>query len=97
MVKTNLCLYYAKNRPASFAEPQCTELLSGEAPSADSLNVLGLLRMDLGRLDEAGRDLENAIKLRPSWGILYAHLSVVRSRQGRLADAEAAPEGIFFC
>lgn len=90
MVKTNLCLYYAKNRPASFAEPQCTELLSGEAPSADSLNVLGLLRMDLGRLDEAGRDLENAIKLRPSWGILYAHLSVVRSRQGRLADAEAA-------
>lgn len=85
---TNLCLYYVKNSTVEIAERHCTELLEATPPTAEGYNILGLLRTETGRIDDGIAYFEKAIKLRPDWGILHAHLAMALSKAGRTVEAE---------
>lgn len=85
---TNLCLHYVKNSTIEIAERQCTDLLEATPPTAEGYNILGLLRTETGRIDDGIAYFEKAIRLRPDWGILHAHLAMALSKAGRTVDAE---------
>ena len=85
---SNLCLYYINNADKPTAERRCTELLEATPPSAEAYNILGMLRNDVGKFDEAAAFLERGLKMNPNWAILYLNYSVALSKQGKLEDAE---------
>ena len=86
----NLCLHHVKRSPAEIAERQCSELLANVPPTPDGYNVLGILRSQVGKLDDAADFFEKGLKISPDWGILSANLSMVRSKKGQLVEAESA-------
>ena len=92
---TNLCLHYLKNAPANIAEPRCAELLEATPPSPESNNLLGYLRTETGKYDQAVQNYQAAIRLRPDWGILYANLSDTLARQGKPDEAEKSLQKAF--
>ena len=63
-------------------------------PNPEALYALfinrGALRYAEGKLDEAGRDFERAIALRPGHYKAIANLALLRKKQGRLSDALVA-------
>lgn len=85
---TNLCLHYLSKTPPEIAEPRCTELLEQTPPSPESNNVLGYLRTQTGKYEQAVQNYQAAIRMRPDWGILYANLSDTLAKQGKPEEAE---------
>ena len=85
---TNLCLHHIKRSDTGTAEGRCSELLLATPPSAEAFNILGLLRSDVGRQDEAVSFFNKALAINPNWGILYANRALAFARQGRLAEAD---------
>lgn len=85
---TNLCLHYLSKTPPEIAEPRCTELLEQTPPSPESNNLLGYLRTQTGKYDQAVQNYQAAIRMRPDWGILYANLSDTLAKQGKPEEAE---------
>jgi tetratricopeptide (TPR) repeat protein/tRNA A-37 threonylcarbamoyl transferase component Bud32 len=64
--------------------------LSPESP--ESLNVRGDIYRSLGRLDEAAKDYERMIELRPKAPDAYIGLALVLAKQGKVKEAEACYE-----
>jgi tetratricopeptide (TPR) repeat protein len=91
----NLCLYYIDNTSTEFAEQRCTELLEPSSPSPDAHNSLGVLRVGLGKYDEAVRSFEKSLELNPDDKSLYANISIARAKQGRLEEAEKSLQTVF--
>ena len=87
---SNLCLYYINNADKPTAERRCTELLEATPPSAEAYNILGMLRTDVGKFDEAAAFLERGLQMNPNWAILYLNYSVALSKQGKIDEAEKA-------
>lgn len=87
---SNLCLYYIKNADKPTAERRCTELLEATPPSAEAYNILGMLRTEVGKYDEAESLLERGLQMNPNWAILYLNYSVALSRQDNAEEAEKA-------
>lgn len=87
---SNLCLYYINNSDKPTAERRCTELLEATPESAESYNILGMLRTDIGKFDEAEAFLKRGLQMNPNWAILYLNYSVALSKQGKIEEAENA-------
>jgi len=85
---SNLCLHYLKYAAPQIAEKRCTELIEATPPTPEGQNILGFLRTETGKFDQAVANYQAAIKMRPTWGILYANLSETLARQGKPDEAE---------
>jgi tetratricopeptide (TPR) repeat protein/tRNA A-37 threonylcarbamoyl transferase component Bud32 len=64
--------------------------LSPESP--ETLNLRGDVYRSLGRLDEAAKDYQRMIELRPKAPDAYIGLALVLARQGQLEEAKACYE-----
>jgi tetratricopeptide (TPR) repeat protein len=64
--------------------------LSPESP--ESLNVRGDIYRSVGRLDEAAKDYQRVIELRPQWPDAYISLALVRAKQDKAEEAAACYE-----
>lgn len=53
------------------------------------LTNLGIVRLQLGKLDEAQASLERAAKLKPDDAVAYTYLGIVQDRQGNVDEAIA--------
>ncbi|MET0752393.1 MAG: tetratricopeptide repeat protein, partial [Pyrinomonadaceae bacterium] len=91
----NLCLYYIDNTNTEFAEQRCAELIEPSFPSPDAHNSLGVLRVELGKYDEAVRSFEKTLELNPNDTNIYANISVAQAKQGKLEDAEKSLQKVF--
>jgi len=89
-VMSNLCLYYINKSDKNTAEQRCTELLEATPPSAEAFSILGLLRTDVGKYDDAVNYFEKGIRMNPNWAILYLNYSLALSKLDRTEDAEKA-------
>lgn len=87
---SNLCLYYINNADKPTAERRCTELLEATPPSAEAYNILGMLRTDIGKFDDAASFLERGIQMNPNWAILHLNYAVALTKQNKIEDAEKA-------
>lgn len=85
---SNLCLHYVHHAPIETTEKRCAELFGAMPPSTESQNILGLIRTQAGKYDEAIQNFQNAAQLKPDWGIPYANASAAFVKQGRLDEAE---------
>ncbi len=85
---TNLCLHHFTKSAPDIAEARCSELLAQTPPSADANYVLGVLRRQTGKFDQAAQNFHTAIQMRPDWGILYTGLADTLARQGKPDEAE---------
>ena len=86
MPSTNAVAY---RRSAMYAQGQdafqkAMELGGG---SADTLNELAICLMELGKLDESGKRLSEALRLDPENPKIISNLAILSLRRGR--DAEA--------
>lgn len=90
LLLSNLCLYYINNADKPTAESRCTELLEATPPTAETYNILGMLRTDVGKFDDAESFLERGIQMNPNWAILYLNYSVALTKQNKVEDAEKA-------
>ncbi len=86
----NLCYYYVSNRDINVAERRCTELLEAMPPSAEVFKILGELRNETGKFDDALTYYDAALRINPNWAILYIDYSITLSKQGRTDEAEKA-------
>ncbi len=50
--------------------------------------VIGLLRVDLGRYDDALLSYSKALQIRPTTGIVYSNMAVAFSKKGNTDQAE---------
>src|SRR5262249_15033933 len=64
--------------------------LSPERP--ESLNFRGDIYRSLGRLDDAAKDYQRLIELRPKGPDAYISLALVLAKQGKVEEAEACYE-----
>ena len=92
---TNLCLHYLNKTAPEIAEPRCTQLLEATPPSPEAHNILGYLRTETGKFDQAVLNYQAAMRMRPDWGILYANLSDTLARQGKPDEAEKSLQKAF--
>jgi hypothetical protein len=91
----NLCLHYINNAPAETAEERCTELLEATSPSPEAQNTIGLLRVEIGKYEQALQSFQRALRLRPNAGIFYSNMSVPYAKMGRLDEAERSLQKAF--
>lgn len=91
----NLCLYYIDNTSTEFAEQRCAELIEPSFPFPDAHNSLGVLRVQLGKYDEALGSFEKSLELSPDDKNIYANISVAQAKQGKLEDAEKSLQIVF--
>ncbi len=87
---SNLCLHYINKSDIETAERRCTTLLQATPPSAESFNILGMLRADVGKYDDSLMFLESAISMNPNWAVVHLNYSVTLSKMGKTDDAEKA-------
>ncbi|CAN5604391.1 tetratricopeptide repeat protein [soil metagenome] len=90
---SNLCLYYVQKTNAVTADQKCTELLGSMPPSADAFQILGYLKTETGKYDEAVRLLQEASRLDPASGEIRLHLAQALARRGNTTEAEQTLEG----
>jgi tetratricopeptide (TPR) repeat protein len=48
---------------------------------------LGIAHLEKNEMEEAGRELEMAVKLNPAYALAHYNLGLVRAAQGRLDEA----------
>lgn len=83
-----LCRHYIDKTPAEYAERRCTELLENTSNYLESHNTIGLLRVELGRYDDALEAYRRALQVKPNSAIVYSNMSVAYSRKGDTEQAE---------
>jgi len=89
-VMDNLCLHYINTTEAQIAEQRCAEMLETTSPSPEVHNTLGLLRVEIGKYNEAVGSYLRAIKFSPNSGIFYSNLAVALAKLDKFDDAEKA-------
>ena len=83
-----LCRHYVDRTPAEYAERRCTELLDSTMNYAESHTTIGLLRVELGRYDDAIVSYRKALQIKPGFSSAYVNLSVAYARKGDAGEAE---------
>jgi len=72
------------------SETLWAHVVSLDPASAIAHNNLGFAYLQQGRLADAEREVQAALRLDPEWELAHANLAVVLLRQGRLAEAGEA-------
>jgi predicted O-linked N-acetylglucosamine transferase (SPINDLY family) len=72
------------------AEAACRRVLSRRPSDPDALQLLGVLALHAGRLDEAVDALRRALGVRPAWAEAYNNLGVALEARGQWVKAENA-------
>ena len=83
-----LCKHYIDKTPVENAERRCTELLDHTSNYLEAHNTIGLLRVELGRYDDALVSYRKALQIRPNAAIVYLNMSVAYSKKGDVEQAE---------
>lgn len=83
-----LCRHYIDKTPVEHAERRCTELLDNTSNYLEAHNTIGLLRVELGRYDDALRSYQKALQIKPNTAIVYSNMSVAYSKKGDIELAE---------
>jgi tetratricopeptide (TPR) repeat protein len=91
----NLCKHYIVKADQQTAERRCSELLEATSPSPEAHNTLGLLRVEIGKYDEALKSFQTALRLNPKAGIFYSNMSVAYAKLGKTDEAEKALQKAF--
>jgi protein O-mannosyl-transferase len=89
-IMSNLCLHYVVKSTPQIAEPKCVELLGKTPPNMEAFNILGMLRLQVGKYDEAVKDFQSASQMNAEWSVPFANLSTAYTKLGNLAEAENA-------
>ncbi len=84
-----LCRHYIDKTPVETAERRCTELLDGTSNYLEAHNTIGLLRVELGRYDDALVSYRKALQIKPNTALVYSNMSVAYSKKGDTEQAEA--------
>jgi protein O-mannosyl-transferase len=88
VIHTNLGVLYSDRGDWAGAEREWTLALGPGAPSAVTLNNLGLVRKNQKRYSEAADLFEQAMRLRPYYMAPYKNLAEMYAEMGRLDDAD---------
>ena len=83
-----LCRHYIDKTPVANAERRCTELLDHTSNYLEAHNTIGLLRVELGRYDDALVSYRKALQIRPNAAIVYANMAVAYAKKGDTELAE---------
>lgn len=83
-----LCRHYIDKTHVENAERRCTELLDKTSNYMESHNTIGLLRVELGRYDDALISYSKALQIRPNTAIVHSNISVALSKKGDTEQAE---------
>nr|MBA3353960.1 tetratricopeptide repeat protein [Blastocatellia bacterium] len=83
-----LCRHYIDKTYVENAERRCTELLDKTSNYMEAHNTIGLLRVELGRYDDALISYSKALQIRPDTGIVYSNMAVAFSKKGDTDQAE---------
>jgi tetratricopeptide (TPR) repeat protein len=83
-----LCRHYIDRTPTENAERRCTELLDKTSNYLEAHNTIGLLRVELGRYDDALKSYRKALAIKPNTGIVYSNMAVAFSKKGDTDQAE---------
>ncbi|HEY0427986.1 MAG TPA: tetratricopeptide repeat protein, partial [Pyrinomonadaceae bacterium] len=94
-LQNNLCRHYIDNASAEIAENRCAELIDATSPAPEAHNTLGLLRVEIGKYDEAVKSYQKAIKLKPDAAIFYSNMAVAYAKSGKIDEAEKALQKAF--
>jgi protein O-mannosyl-transferase len=89
-IMSNLCLHYVVKATPQIAEPKCVELLGQTPPNMEAFNILGMLRLQVGKYDEAVKNFQSASQINAEWSVPYANLSTAYIKLGNLTEAENA-------
>jgi protein O-mannosyl-transferase len=89
-IMSNLCLHYVVKATPQIAESKCVELLGQTPPNIEAFNILGMLRLQVGKYDEAVKNFQAASQINAEWSLPYANLSTAYTKLGNLAEAENA-------
>jgi protein O-mannosyl-transferase len=87
---SNLCLYYVAKADAATADRRCEELLGQMPPSVDSVQILGYLKVQTGKYDEAVRLFQDAERSNLQSGQTLLQLAQAEAFLGKPEDAERA-------
>jgi tetratricopeptide (TPR) repeat protein len=83
-----LCRHYIDKTPTENAERRCTELLDNTSNYFPAHNTIGLLRVELGRYDDAIASYKRALQVDPTAAIVHANMAVAYARKGDTDEAE---------
>ncbi len=86
-----LCKHYIDRTSAANAERRCTELLGNTTNYPEAHNTIGLLRVELGRYDDAIASYRKALQIKPDTALFYSNIAVAFARKG---DAEQAEQNL---
>jgi Flp pilus assembly protein TadD len=85
----DLARQQAMRGEVALAEATCRGVLKGEPNQGDALNILGMLALQSGRIDEAVEVLGRAVAANPLAVSFHSNLGMALSTKGRLDDAIA--------
>jgi len=83
-----LCRHYIDRTPLENAERRCTELLDNTSNYMEAHNTIGLLRVELGRYDDALASYQKSLQIRPGTGVVYLNMSRAYSKKGDIEQAQ---------
>lgn len=83
-----LCRHYIDRTPAENAERRCSELLDNTSNYMEAHNTIGLLRVELGRYDDALVSYRKALMIKPNTAIVYSNMAVAYAKKGDVDQAE---------
>lgn len=83
-----LCKHYIDRTPAANAERRCTELVGNTSNYPEAHNTIGLLRVELGRYDDAIASYRKALQIKPDTALFYSNMAVAFARKGDTEQAE---------
>lgn len=89
-IMSNLCLHYIVKSTPEIAEARCVELLGQTPPNAEAFNILGMLRMKVGKYDEAVKNFQASTQINADGSLPYAdyNLSTALAKSGNIAESE---------
>ena len=83
-----LCRHYIDKTPVENAERRCTELLDNTSNYMEAQNTIGLLRVELGRYDDALVSFRKALLIKPNTALVYSNMAVAFAKKGDTEQAE---------
>jgi protein O-mannosyl-transferase len=89
-IMSNLCLHYVVKTTPQIAESKCVELLGQTPPNIEAFNILGMLRLQVGKYDEAVKNFQSASQINAEWSVPFSNLSTAYTKLGNLVEAENA-------